>query len=71
MLHVWLLITSVVQLIEIDLFDSDLVVQSCQIVVISLSVIGETICGDHMMCSEFIRVVRDQYQLSVISAQLC
>ena len=37
----------------------DLVFQSYQIAVISLLVIGETICGDHMTCSKFVGVVRD------------
>jgi len=37
---------------------------SCQLLV-------RLFVGDHMMCSEFIAVVRDQYQLSVISVQLC
>ena len=51
-----------------DLFDiSDLVFQSYQIVVMSLSVIGETNRGDHMMCSEFIGVGRYLYQLPVVS----
>jgi len=44
-------------LVDID----DFVFQSYEIAVISLSVIGEIIYGDHMMCSEFIGVVRDHY----------
>ena len=51
-----------------DLFDvSDLVFQSYQIAVMSLSVIDETNRDDHMMCSEFIVVVRYGYQLLVVS----
>jgi len=50
-----------------DLFDiSDLVFQSYQITVMSLSVIDETNRDDHMMCSEFIVVVRYGYQLLVV-----
>ena len=51
-----------------DLFDiSDLVFQSYQIAVISLSVIGGLFVGDQMTCSEFIGVGRYLYQLLVVS----
>ena len=51
-----------------DLFDiSDLVLQSYQIAVMSLSMIDETNRGDHMICSEFIGVGRYLYQLPIVS----
>ena len=53
-------------LVDIDV----LPFQSYQIAVISLSVIGETNYGDHMMGSEFIGVGRYLYQLPVVSGTI-
>ena len=46
---------------------NDLILQSYQIAVITLSVIGGLFVGDHMMCSEFIGIGRYLYQLSDVS----